>query len=180
MRTLPLVWGLLLAFLPAVCTAAGQISEPHALIYFQAHWSGRMQDTHSSLGLRIDRTTVEDNHLIDFQRLLERPAVLDFRIGREGVQTFSVAGTDYAQWYRVHHADETPGSGEAGQKPAEGQGAPAEAADKTGATAEAGTGAQQGTTDEKKLTIGGILDAAPVGVIMGVGLGVFLLIGAGH
>ena len=182
MRTLSLVGGLLLAVLPAVSTAAGPISEPHALIYFQSHWSGRAQDTHSSLGLRLDRTAVADDRVVDFQRLLERPAMLELRIGRDGVQTFSVAGTDYAQWYRVHRADEASGSGDAGQKPAEGAGAPAEggSGDKTGATAGAGKETQQGAKEEKKLTIGGILDAAPVGVIMGVGLGVFLLTGVGN
>lgn len=181
MRTLSLAGGLLLAALPAVSTAAGPISEPHALIYFESHWSGRAQDTHSSLGLRLDRAAVADNGVVDFQRLLQRPAMLELRIGREGVQTFSVAGTDYAQWYRVQHADETTGSGDAGQKPAEGQGTAAEggSGDKTAATAEAGKETQQGAKEEKKLTIGGILNAAPVGVIMGVGLGIFLLTGVG-
>ncbi|MBI2992806.1 MAG: hypothetical protein HYY48_01360 [Gammaproteobacteria bacterium] len=174
MRILSSFCGLLLVFLPAVSPAGGPVSEPHAMVYFQAHWSGQARDTRSTLGLRLDRNAVVENGVIEYQQLLQRPAMLDFRLGREGVQMFTIAGTDYAEWYRVHHADETAGSAESPPpQAAEAEGA----AEAQQAPAEAKPAPE--TPEGEKTTIGGILDKAPVGVIMGVGLGIFLVSGLG-
>jgi len=173
MRTLSSVCGLLLVFLPMVSGAAGPTSEPHAMVYFQTHWSGQARDTRSTLGLRLDRNAVAEDGVIEYQDLLQRPAMLDFRFGREGVQSLSIAGTDYAAMYRVHHAGEAAGSAESAPPAPEGEGA-AEAK-----PAPAGAEPAPETPEGEKTTIGGILDKTPVGVIMGVGLGIFLISGLG-
>lgn len=170
MRALSTVFGLWLAVLSPVSPAAEPVSEPHAMVYFQTQWSGRAQDTRATLGLRLDRGAAVENGVIEYQRLLQRPAMLDFRLGREGVQAFSVAGTDYLAWYRVHHADEA-GAATAEAPPApEGEGA--EPAPPAPAKAEP-------EPKEEKATVSGFLNKAPVGIIIGVGIGIVLVSGVG-
>ena len=150
------------------------------MVYFQTHWSGQAQDTHATFGLRLDRNAAVEDGVIEYQRLLQRPAALDFRIGSEGVQTFTIAGVDYAQWYRVHRADEAGGSAEAAPEATDSGEAAPETVDAEGAAkAEQTAAGVEPAPEAAKTTISGILNKAPVGVIIGVSIGIFLVSGLG-
>lgn len=162
MRTLPLVCTLFLVILPVASRAGGLDYEPHAMLYYQISLDGGVRDSGHSFGLRLDQTVVEEGQMIEFQQLMKRPGLLDLRFSHGGLQSLSIAGVDYAGWYRVQRAEEeAAGSAESG------------AAAGTGEAAE--TGAQP--PEEEKLTIGGVLEKTPVGVLIGVGLGIVLIAG---
>jgi hypothetical protein len=129
------------------------ISEPHALVYYQLPFSGNASDTHGTFGLRMDRTIRESGQNLDYRELMIRPAAMDFRFSEGQVTALSVGGVDYLARYRALRADEE-------QKPAEGT------TEKTGETAK---------PEEEKLTMGKILDNAPMGYIIGAGIGVLLI-----
>lgn len=157
---------LVVAFITSAPVAAdNQISEPHALVYYQVSFSGNARDTQPQFGLRLDRTVREAGQPLELRSLLVRPAVMDLRFGNSGMESFTVAGVDYLARYRALHADETK---EAGAEPAE-----------TGAQKPAAKEQAKKQADEDKLTMGKILDEAPMGYIIGAGIGLLLVVGVG-
>jgi hypothetical protein len=133
--------------------ANGSVSEPHALVYYQIPFSGDAPDTRAHFGLRLDRTVREAGQTVEFSALMPRPAVMDLRFGTGGLESFSFAGVDYLARYRALQADEeqkTTGDG----------------------TAKSG---DKDAAEEDKLTMGKILDDAPVGYLIGAGIGLLLL-----
>lgn len=85
--------------------AAGDVYEPHALLYYQLPLSTDAARGKASFGLRLDQTWRAANTAPDFRSLLARPALLELRFGSAGLQALNVAGTDYAQAFRVMRAD---------------------------------------------------------------------------
>ena len=138
--------------------AGDLINEPHAMVYYQIPFSGSKQDSGHQFGLRLDRTVHDSRASIEFARLLQQPAMMDFRVGRDGVETFKVAGTDLLARWRAYQA-----------------------AEEEAAKSESGNGEATGeeTKEEDKLTVDKILNNAPAGVLIGAAIGVVLLVGAG-
>lgn len=152
-----------LMFTAAPVLADSLVSEPHALVYYQLPFSGSAQETRARFGLRLDRTVHEAGAPVEFRSLMGRPAVMDLRFGNAGMESFSFAGVDYLARYRALNADAEQ--------------APAEQAPTEQAPAESGTQkpADKPATEEDKLTMGKILDEAPMGYIIGAGIGLLLL-----
>lgn len=133
--------------------AGGVVSEPHALVYYQLPFNGPAPDTHAHFGLRVDRAVRAAGESVDFSALVPRPAVMELRFNNAGMESFTFAGVDYLARYRALQADEeqkTTGDG----------------------TVKSG---DKGAEEEDKLTMGKILDEAPVGYLIGAGIGILLI-----
>src|SRR5690606_26665531 len=92
--------------------AAGEIHEPHAMLYYHVPFSGSADDERAAFGLRFDQTLREEGQPLDYAGLLRRPALLGFEAGASGWRTFTLAGNT------VYHADggEDSGSGPEAEK----------------------------------------------------------------
>jgi hypothetical protein len=150
--------------------AAGDVYEPHAMLYFQVSFSGKAQDRKASYGLRLDQTYHARNETPEFRELLARPALAELRIGSDGVRSLRFAGTDFDRAYRVQRAN-----GE--EDPA---GAPAAEESQAGETAaeEPATGEETAGEDEGR-SLGEHLEEIPAGYLIGIAIGVVLLAGIG-
>lgn len=128
----------------------------HAMLYYRFTLDGaNTWENHSSFGFRLDNI---DHHLtrgVDYQRLLHRPAVFDFRMGRQGIEGIYISGIDYLDMYKVRRQNDE-------QTEAEGE-----------MPENADTGKTVGDV------IADMRSVAPLGVYIGVGLGIGLLLGAG-
>lgn len=163
--------------------AADDVYEPHALLYFQASFSGSAQDRSASLGLRLDQTYHARETTPDFRQLLARPALAEFRMDSDGVRGFSFAGSNYTRAYRVLRAN---GEGGAAPSPEQSEVAPAE-----GEAATMEPGAEESTAtapeqvepeqegEEEGRSLGEYMEDIPAGYFIGIGLGVVLLTGLG-
>lgn len=129
---------------------------PHAMFYYKFTPGGSTtRESHSSFGFRVDNI---DHHLtrgVDYQRLLHRPAVFDFRMDRQGIEGIYISGIDYLDLYQVRRQNEEQTEGE-GETPED---------------------ADSGKTVSE--VIADMRSVAPLGVYIGVGLGIGLLLGAG-
>jgi len=158
-----------------LCLVAGNaaaqdvyVFEPHALLYYQVVFAGRAQDRKSSFGVRLDQTRHVRDESPDFRELISRPAVAEFRFNSDGVHSLNIAGTDFAEVYRLHRAAE---NGAAAEQPAAGGAAEPEA--------KPDESKESGKEDGEKKSIGDYLDAAPAGYLIGAAIGVVLLTNVG-
>lgn len=114
MRVIPLTLALLLSLLTSVGYAAEPVLEPHAMIYYQIPFGGKdYNERRHSFGFRMDRAVVEPTQYIDYQRLIKQPALLDIKMGRDGIDAMMFAGVDYLKKFRVYQASA------GGQEPSE-------------------------------------------------------------
>ena len=123
----------------------------------------------SSFGLRFDNVTYTPDHTIDYKHLAARPAVfMDLRMDKHGVEGIYISGTDYLKQYKVNRQNDEQLDDE-------------QIDEGTEVTAEE----EYEEEYDDSLTIGehvsGVLadmrSVAPLGVYIGVGLGVALLLG---
>lgn len=158
---------ILLAFASSNAMARGPLVEPHALFYYRFSFDGAAgKEQPPTFGFRMDEINYSRRDTVDIRRLMQRPAMLDLRMDRNGVKALYISGRDYLRQYRLQHADE---SGDAGTTKDEG---------KSGDTA-AGkdqTVAQKMGSDFKK-TLVTVVKKTPVGVLIGVGFGIVLVAG---
>jgi len=137
------------------------------MLYYKFSLGGYDSNTSkNSFGLRFDNVTYTPDHSIDYKQLAARPAVFDFRMNRHGVEGIYISGTDYLKQYKVNRQND-------------------EQIDE-GTDVEAEEEYEEEYEDyDDGLTIGehvsGVLadlrSVAPLGVYIGVGLGVALLLG---
>ena len=162
----------LVLLLPVQSMALEPINEAHAMFYYQVPFSvNKAEQKKHSFGFRMDRTSYEYGGMIQYQQLMNKTAVFDFKMGHEGVQGLYVSGVDYLQRYRLSKAAEDGQSGaENGEEDAEVSEGSAEAGKSNPATKVAGDIGE--TIDE-------IMDIIPLGFLIGGAVGVVLITGAG-
>ncbi len=169
---------------PTLSQAFEPVNEVHAMLYYQISFGGKhgAKQTGShrhGFGLRLDKASYQPGQMIEQYALFNKPAVVDLRFSHQGAESFTVAGMDYLNLYRRHNASEAGVSEEDGKIAA--------------ATGDATAEEEEGTEDDEGRkpnpaakfardfadTLGGVLDRAPKGVIIGVGIAVGLLAGVG-
>lgn len=160
--------------IPAICglvlclatgnAAAGDVYEPHALLYYQVSFSGSAQDRKASYGLRLDQTYHARNETPDFRQLLARPALAELSFDSEGAGSLNIAG--FGRAYRMHRAN---GEGSAGTE------APAEP--EAGEPAAEEPQPETASDEEDGRSLGEYLEEIPAGYLIGIGLGVVLVTG---
>ncbi len=147
--------------------------EPHAMLYFHIPFDGgaTVAEKENSFGFRVDSVAYSPDRHIDYTRLMQRPAVMEFSLNRHGVQAFHVSGVDYLERYRIYRAN-----GEAGSEEA--------------SNTEAGNDNGEAADDEEDLpqppkvmrdvgnTLSFLMESAPTGVLIGAAIGIGLLVGS--
>jgi len=132
------------------CYAQTPVSEPQAMVYYQIPLGGNnTQQKKHAFGFRMDRTISTDGSSIKYQDLIKKPALVDFKMGYDGVRSLNIAGVDYLRISTVQHAngDEDEDSVQTG-------------------------------TDEESI-VAEKLRSIPIGAYAGIILGIGLLLGAG-
>jgi len=160
---------LFLAFASSSAMAGEPLVEPHAMFYYRFSFDGAAGGKQpATFGFRMDEINYNRRHIVDYRRLMQRPAMLDIRLGRGGIKALYISGRDYLRQYRVHHADEGDDAGAAKDKDKSGN----KAAGKDEAVA------KKLGSDFKKTLIT-VVKKAPVGVLIGAGFGIALVAGVG-
>ncbi|MFQ5661323.1 MAG: hypothetical protein ACE5GZ_12940 [Gammaproteobacteria bacterium] len=169
MRALPLSLFMLTSLLSFNSHAAEPFVEPQAMLYYQIPFGGsdHRQYKHT-FGFRMDLTHTGSGQLIAYQQLLKKPAVFDLKMGHDGIDALYISGVDYLQHYYVHRANDEDTA--ATETAYEGDAAAAEEAT-----------AEEAATEEEPAgpTIGEILRKTPFGIIIGAGLLIGIVAGAG-
>jgi len=146
--------------------------EPHAMFYYQVPFGGGSSATQASgFGFRLDRLAHSPDQVVEYADLMQRTAILDLRLNRHGVESFNISGVDYLKKYRIHRAAAEEGAQE-------------------NEAAETGAAGDEATKGEEELpkhptvlsdfgdTIKLLVKKAPLGVLIGAGIGVGLLVGS--
>ena len=134
----------------------------------------------SSFGLRFDNVTYTPDHTIDYKHLAARLAVFDLRMDKHGVEGIYISGTDYLKKYKVNRQnDEQIGDEQIGDEQIQDE----QIDEGTDVVAEEEYEEEYEDYDDGltiKEHISGVLadlrSVAPLGVYIGVGLGVALLL----
>lgn len=144
------------------------VNEHQLMLYYEVPFgsNSRAGDNHS-FGLRLDQTSHAPREVVTLDHLKDKTAVLDFRAGQRGVESFKVHGVDYANRLFVARAATEEGAEDTGaaETTAEDEGA---AADTTEPVEK-----EEKTEFEKKLA------EVPIGVVIGGLLFIGILAGAG-
>ena len=93
--------------------AAGEIHEPHAMLYYRVPLGAEADAARPGFGLRLDQTHRESGTFLDYSGLVQRPPLLGLEMGTRGVRSFTVAGMDYAGVLRADGEGETGAEGTA-------------------------------------------------------------------
>lgn len=98
---------IILTFLVTFNSNAAELNlEPHAMLYYQIPLGGGHKDQKKhTFGFRIDNAIIESGKHINYQRLFDQKAVLDFKMHHEGIESFTISGVDYLKQYRLLHAN---------------------------------------------------------------------------
>lgn len=174
MRIVPL---LICLFASMNVFAVEPVDEQQIMFYYQIPLGADKQHSKHQFGLRFDQTSHDPRQDVRINSLISKPASMDFRMGYDGVQSINIHGVDYAKYLIA--------------KVAEGEDAPVEAADKA-ATDESmgdeGDAAAKGketaktsetTREEEPGPLSKKINDLPVGVGIGVIVGLLILAGAG-
>ncbi len=165
----------LLLSVPAHILAAEPVDEQQVMLYYRIPLgASRPADSRHGFGLRLDRITAEPGDVVQFHELMNRPAMVDFRMGHEGVQHLKIQGVNYADNPLIAQAAEGEGAEEAAEPAGEA------AAEEAGVTEEgAEEAAEEEAPTEEKTIVQKTLDELPAGIIIGVGILIGILAGAG-
>ena len=167
----------LLAVFSMNVSAVEPVDEQQIMLYYQIPLgAGKPQDRKHQFGLRFDQVTHAPGQDVHISNLEGKTAVMDFRMGYDGIRSLKIHGVDYAS-YLIARA-------------AEGEKAPVEAAPATTATPPAESAPAEGaataataeTAEAPKAEKGPIqqkLDDLPFGVIIGVIIGIGIIAGVG-
>lgn len=186
MRSLIAAVSVLLLCVSSGAMARGPRIAPHAMFYLHIPFDGGTGKNipRSSFGFRMDEVRYTSDYTLDLRQVMRQTPFLDLKLGRDGLQSLYITGTDYLQRYRTLQAADN-GDADAGataQKPGD---------------AKAGNGAKDGAAAKKegkpekvvvgrrlvvdfKNTLATIWKKAPVGILIGVGFGAALVAGAGN
>ena len=145
------------------------------MLYYQIPLgASKHEDSKHQFGLRFDQVTHDPGQDVNISTLDGKTAVMDFRMGYDGIKSLKIHGVDYASYLIARAAE--------GEKP------PVEATPPTTASpsAEAAPAAEGATTTEtagsakeEKGPIQKKIDELPFGVIIGVILGIGIIAGVG-
>jgi hypothetical protein len=166
----------LLAVFSINVSAVEPIDEQQIMLYYQIPLgTDKPQDSKHQFGLRFDQVTHVPGQDIPISTLENSPAVMDFRMGYDGIKSLKIHGVDYASYLIARAAEGEAAPAKAG--PAAGaatKDAPAEATPAEGVTTETAAAPQ-----EEKGPIQKTLDELPFGVVIGVILGIGIIAGVG-
>jgi len=186
MRSLLAAVSVLLLCASTTATARGPLIAPHAMFYLHIPFDGSVSKTaqRTAFGFRVDEVRYASDYTLDLGQVMRQTPFLDLKLGRRGLQSLYITGTDYLQRYRALQAADNADTGTAA------------AAQKQGETkAEEGAKGEQGAKEQakpKKVVVGKQLAVdfkntlvtlwkkAPVGILIGAGFGAALLAGAGN
>ena len=141
-------------------SAIEPIDEQQFMLYYQVPLGASTpQASRHQFGMRLDRVTHIPGEDVHISALVDRTAVMDFRMGYDGIESFKVRGIDYAGYLIARAA-----AGE--QEPVEDT--------KTETTPDGDTTA---TKPPEEGPITQALKDVPVGVIAGVILGIGIISG---
>lgn len=155
---------------------------PHAMIYVSIPFGGNTPERDSlNYGFRLDSIAYTSGEHVDYQRQLQKTAVLDLRMNEHGVDGLYLSGIDYLKLYRANRQNEQEGDELAAEGDVQEQPAAEE-------SAEAAVTEETEVEDEEEddgLTVGDHIRGvfadmrrtAPMGIWMGAALGIGLLIG---
>lgn len=166
--------------------ARGPLIAPHAMFYLHIPFDGSVDKTaqQTSFGFRMDEVRYSSDYVLDLGQVMRQTPFLDLKLGRGGLQSLYITGTDYLQRYRTLQAADAADSDAGTAAPA-----PDDAKPEAGAKAEEGAKEQ---ARPKKVIVGKqlavdfkdtlvtIWKKAPVGILIGAGFGAALLAGAGN
>ncbi len=103
----------LVLLVPVNSLALEPVSEAHAMIYYQVPFSaGKQEQKKHSFGFRMDHTSYNHGEMIEYQKIMNKKAAFDFKMGHDGVQGMYVSGVDYLKLYRLKKAAEDEGEEE--------------------------------------------------------------------
>lgn len=183
MRKFTIIVSALLLSITTNILAVEPVDEQQVMLYYRIPLGGsRPADKRHGFGLRLDRTTHAPGEVVQFHELMNRQAMLDFRMGHEGLQYLKIQGVNYAENPLIARAAEEEGAvaGETGEPEDEPAVEPERAATEGGVT---GEGAEEAATEEEpaedKTIVQKTLDELPAGIIIGVGILIGILAGAG-
>jgi len=164
----------LLAFYSMNLFAVEPVDEQQIMLYYQVPLgAGKPQDSKHQFGLRFDRVTHAPGEDVQISTLENRPAVMDFRMGYDGIKSLKIHGVDYASYLIARAA-----RGEAAPTKAE-PAAGAATKDSPAAVAEGATTETSAAPKEEKGPIQNALGDVPFGVYIGVIIGVVIIAGVG-
>ncbi len=157
----------LVLLVPVNSMALEPVNEAHAMFYYQVPFSAnKAEQKKHRFGFRMDQTSYKYGEMIQYQQLMNKTAMLDFKMGYEGVQGLYVSGVDYLQRYRLARAAEDD------------QG---EAEDDVDASDDADEKDSIGKKIASDIgnTIEEITDIVPLGFMIGGAIGLVLITGVG-
>jgi hypothetical protein len=159
---------MLLVSLLSFSTQAFESSvKPLVMVYLTVPLDGtRVHEDRFNYGLRLDHVNYTPGEPVNYQQQFRRTPSLDFRMDRQGLDGIYISGKDYLPSLRANRQNQDEGSVET----------TAEAADEAAADDE---DEDDGLTvgDRVKGVIADMRAVAPMGIYMGVGLGIVLLLG---
>ena len=169
----------LLAVFSMNVSAVEPVDEQQIMLYYQIPLgAGKPQDSKHQFGLRFDQVTHAPDQDVPISNLEGKTAVMDFRMGYDGIRSLKIHGVDYASYLIARAAEdekapvktETATGATTETTPAATENKPAEGA-KPAETAEAPK-QEKGPIQQK-------LDELPFGVIIGVIIGIGIIAGVG-
>jgi hypothetical protein len=159
---------MLLVSLLSFSTQAFESSvKPLVMVYLTVPLDGtRVNEDAFNYGFRLDHVAYTPGEPVNYQQQFQRTASLDFRMDKQGLDGIYISGKDYLHSLRVNRQNEDQGSDET----------TAEATDDAATDIE---DEDDGLTvsDRIKGVIADMRAVAPMGIYMGVGLGIVLLLG---
>jgi hypothetical protein len=150
-----LVTGLLSSFIffSSSAYAIEPVLDQHAMFYYQVPLgASNSHEARHNFGFRFDRTMMQPGEIIQYQSLMRDPAVVDIRMGYDGIRELQLNGIDYVERYYVLNGANAEGT-------------------------ENGNG-EGGTTEEKKPGLDELMHSIPTGVLIGGAIGIAILSGA--
>lgn len=149
-----LLTGLMSSFI--FCSSSAYAIEPvldqHAMLYYQVPLgASNGHEARHNFGFRFDRTMMQPGEIIQFQSLMRNPAVVDIRMGYDGIRELQLNGIDYVERYYVQNGASAEGTGNG-----DGEG---------------------GTTEEKKPGLDELMHSIPAGVLIGGAIGIVIVTG---
>jgi len=110
MRSLITATIIFISFIPQTTIAFESGVQPHALLYLNISFSdsGQVQEQ-ANWGFRLDSVVYAHGTTIQHDRLIDKSALLDFRMNTRGIKGIYISGTDYLQSYRVNRQNQDQG-----------------------------------------------------------------------
>lgn len=152
MRTLIMITTLLLTISAGGARAVETGMNPQAMVYISIPFDGNsQQDDTTTFGFRLDGHAYSRFDRVSYMEQLNRPAVFDLRVESGAIEGIYLSGINYYQLYRLHRQNEEEDTDYEDQV---------------------------SVTDSIRGILSDMTDVAPMGVWIGVGLGVGLLLGS--